>query len=50
MHPVNCATDFGVKTITIKLEDQQPLSSTYSFNIKVPNLPPSFTGGLMPVN
>jgi hypothetical protein len=48
VYPVNCATDFGVKTITIKLEDQQPLSTTYSFNIKVPNSPPSFTGGLMP--
>ena len=50
IHPVNCATDFGVKTITIKLEDQEPLSSAYSFNINVPNLRPSFTGGLMPVD
>jgi hypothetical protein len=43
INPVNCGTDFGNKTVQIKIEDEQPSSSAnYSFVIEVSNLPPLF--------
>ena len=42
INPVNCETDFGNKTVYIKIEDEQPSSSVYSFVIEVSNLPPLF--------
>ena len=42
INPVNCATDFGNKTVQIKLEDEYPSSTVYSFDIEVSNLPPLF--------
>jgi hypothetical protein len=42
INPVNCATDFENKTVHIKIEDEFPSSSNYSFDIKVSNSPPLF--------
>jgi hypothetical protein len=42
INPVNCATDFGNKTVKIKIEDEYPLNSLYSIDIEVINLPPLF--------
>jgi hypothetical protein len=40
--PMNCLTDFGDKIVNLKLEDEEPKSTNYSFLIKVINLPPKF--------
>ena len=42
INPVNCATDFGNKTVKIKIEDEFRSSSVYSVDIEVSNLPPLF--------
>jgi hypothetical protein len=42
INPVNCGTDFGNKTVQIKIEDEYPSSSVYSIDIEVGNLPPVF--------
>ena len=31
--PINCATDFGAKTVTLILEDQEPANDTYSIEL-----------------
>ena len=41
---MNCLTDFGDKIVNLKLEDEEPKSTPYSFLIKVINLPPKFQG------
>ena len=40
--PANCLTDFNIHTVQIKLEDEEPSSTFYSFNVSVTNLPPVF--------
>jgi hypothetical protein len=42
IYPTDCLNHFGNKTVTIRLNDQQPLYTYYSFSIIVYNLPPVF--------
>jgi hypothetical protein len=46
INPNNCGTDFGNKTVYIKIEDEFPSSSVYSIDIEVSNLPPLFLSNL----
>jgi hypothetical protein len=46
INPKNCLTDFRDKTVTIKLQDQEPKSTTYSITIRVPNIVPNFVSSL----
>ncbi len=43
IYPINCNTDFGDHKVTIKLEDEEPKSTTYDITVNVPNLPPEFS-------
>lgn len=49
IYPINCSMDFGDKIVTIMLKDEEPKNFTYSFTIRVTNMPPAFTG-TMPQN